>query len=120
MYVTATVPNFGIMFLLSHIFNCLVCSRISFPKCTLLTSDDTTTSVKYKTQLTCYRRHFKIFFIFAAHRVRLLRMKTGPAQSINVRIPTGSRAPLPPHPQGQGRFAGLESVHYSCHKGANF
>lgn len=51
-YSTATVPNFVVMFLLSLIFNCLVCSRINFPKCKLLTSDDTTTSVKYKTQLT--------------------------------------------------------------------
>lgn len=58
-----------------------------------------------------------LHFPFTPHRVRLLRMKTGPAQSINVQIPTGPGAPLPP---GQERFAGLESVHYSCHKGANF
>lgn len=31
----------------------------------------------------------------APHRVRLLRMKTGPTRPINVRIPTGPGAPFP-------------------------
>lgn len=59
-------------------------------------SDDTATSVKYKTQQTCNNRRFYIFSLSWHTVFDFLRMKTGSARSINVRIPTGPGAPLPP------------------------